>query len=150
MLRQAHNHRLQIALQRGDDPGFARETKAYFEQAAKAQAVTKQRIENTPSVDHERELYPQLRQLIEEEVQVRSLVAEHHFARREFADALVHLNRALEADPRRFAEYYNRGRVLLELGRLEDAKADFRRFLADPSVPATSDKAVFALKAIDR
>ena len=42
------------------------------------------------------------------------------------------------------------GRVLLEVGRAEEAKADFRRFLADPTVPSNSDKAAFALKAIER
>jgi hypothetical protein len=40
--------------------------------------------------------------------------------------------------------------VLLEVGRAEEAKADFRRFLADPTVPSNSDKAAFALKAIER
>jgi UDP-glucose 4-epimerase len=49
-----------------------------------------------------------------------------------------------------FTDYYHRGRVLLELDRAEDAKADFRRFLADPQLPASSDRATFALKALSR
>ena len=150
MLRLAHNHRLQIALQRGDDAGFERETKAYFALSTEAQRLTKKRIEDTPNLDFEREQSAMLRQLVDEEIQVRSLAAEFYFARRNFTEALVHLDRAVEADPRRFAAYYNRGRVLLELGRLEAAKADFRRFLADPAIPVTSEKAVFALKAIDQ
>ena len=38
--------------------------------------------------------------------------------------------RDLEADPRRFADYWNRGLVLWELKRTDEAKADFRKFLA--------------------
>ncbi len=150
MLRLAHNHRLQIALQRGDEAGFARESTAYLEQAEKAQTLTRQRLEKTQNIDYENEQLAVLRQLRDEELRVRALIAEFHYSRRQFAPALVQLNKVLEIDPGRFIDYYNRGRVLLELGRAEDAKQDFRRFLADPSIPTTSDKAVFALKAIDR
>lgn len=150
MLRLAHNHRLQIALQRGEDAKFLAEAKAYFEQAEKAQAVTKQRIEATTNVDYEAQEMATLRQLRDEELVVRALVAEFHYTRRQYQEALVQLNRVLEVDPRRFIDYYNRGRVLLELGRTEEAKSDFRRFLADPAVPATSEKATFALKALER
>ncbi len=150
MLRFAQNHRLQIALQRGDDATFLAATKAYCEQSDKAQQLTKARIDQAQNVDFERQELDTLRELRAEELEVRAVAAEFHFQRKQYAEALVHLDRVLEVDPRRFIDYYNRGRVLLELGRADDAKNDFRRFLADPATPMASDRATFALRALDR
>jgi len=150
LLRPAHNHRLQIALQRGDDAAFVAEADAYLAQSAKATTQVRKEIERTNNADYELEQLDLLRMLRGEEIGVRQLVAEQHYAKKRFDLALEQLDRILEADPRRTVDYYNRGRVLLELGRAEQAKADFRRFLADPSVPSNSDKAAFALQAIER
>lgn len=150
LLRVAHNHRLQIALQRGDDKAFLASAKAYFDQSELAQKLTKERIEKATNVDYETTQLRVLQDLRDEEIGVRTLVAEFHYDRKQHEAALGHLNRVLELDPRRFIDYYNRGRVLLELRRVDEAKSDFRRFLADPAMPATSDKVVFAMKAIDR
>jgi hypothetical protein len=149
-LRIAQNHRLQIALQRGDDAAFLAHSKEFFEQSRKAQELTKKRIDDTSNVDYEREQIGVLRELVAEEADVRALAAEFCYARRNFTTALEHLNRVLEADPRRFVDYYNRGKVQLELGNREAANEDFRRFLADPALLATSDKALFAMKAIGK
>lgn len=150
LLRLAHNHRLQIALQRGDDVAFVAEAKAFQEQMQKAQDQVRKEIERTNNADYETDQLELLRMLRGEELGVRQLVAEQHYARKQFDLALAQLDRILELDPRRTTDYYNRGRVLLEVGRAEEAKADFRRFLADPTVPSNSDKAAFALKAIER
>lgn len=150
LLRLAHNHRLQIALQRGDDAAFVAEAKAFQEQMQKAQEQVRKEIERTNNADYEADQLELLRMLRGEELGVRQLVAEHHYARKQFDLALAQLDRILEIDPRRTIDYYNRGRVLLEVGRAEEAKADFRRFLADPTVPSTGEKAAFALKAIER
>jgi tetratricopeptide (TPR) repeat protein len=150
VVRLAHSHRLQIALQRGDDQTFRDEAKAYFEQVAKDEKATATTVQATKSGMHEQEQIAMLNQLRDEELQVRNVVAQFHYDRKEFKDALAQLNRVLEIDPRRFTDYFNRGRVLLELGKTEEAKSDFRRFLADPTIPTTSEKAVFALKVIDR
>jgi tetratricopeptide (TPR) repeat protein len=150
LLRVAHNHRMQIALQLGDEKAFRAEAELYFEQARRAELATKERIEKAKNVDFENAQLRVLKDLHDEEIGVRTLVAEFLYARKQHQDALVHLNRVLELDPRRFVDYFNRGKVLLELGRIDEAKSDFRRFLADPTVPATSDKAAFALKAIER
>ena len=40
--------------------------------------------------------------------------------------------------------------MLCELGRTDEAKADFRKFLADPSQPPTSDKVTFAVKVVSQ
>ncbi len=149
-LRLAYNHRLQIARQLGKDDEFLVASAAYFEQAKKAQEVTKKRIEDTPSVEYENQELLSLRRLRDEELGVRSLVAEFHYGRKHYAEALEHQNRVLEIDPQRSVDYYNRGRILLELKRAEDAKSDFRRFLATTPLPATSDKSAFALQALAR
>jgi len=126
------------------------ESNAYFALAQKAADQVRKEIDRTNNADYERDQMDLLRMLRSEEIGVRQLVAEQHYAKKRFDLALEQLDRILEADPRRTVDYYNRGRVLLELGRAEQAKADFRRFLADPSVPSNSDKAAFALKAIER
>lgn len=149
-LRLAWNHRLQIARQVGNDAQFDTAAKNYFEQALKAQEVTKRRIEETQSVDREQEQMRFMKQLRDEELGVRSLVAEFHYSRKRYAEALVHLNRVLEIDPQRSVDYYNRGRILLELKRADDARSDFRRFLATTTLPATSEKSAFALQALER
>jgi tetratricopeptide (TPR) repeat protein len=150
MVRLAHNHRMQIALQRGDDKTFRTEAEEYFKQAKLAEDTTEKRVETTSSGQHEEEQIEALHQLKDEELEAHRVVAQFHYDRKEFEPAVEHLSRVLMIDPRRFTDYFNRGRALLELGRTEEAKRDFSRFLADPSVPSTSEKAVFALKVIDR
>jgi tetratricopeptide (TPR) repeat protein len=150
LLRIVHNHRMQIAASLGDDTRFVAEAEAFLVQSQLAQKSVQARIEETASAEFEREMLGTQRQLREEELSVRTLVANFHFDRKQYEPALHQLDRILELDPRRFTDYYHRGRVLLELGRAEDAKEDFRRFLADPQLPATSDRATFALKALGR
>ena len=53
----------------------------------------------------------------------------------EHALLYLHDNRVLELDPSRSVDYFNRGKVLLELRRNEDAKEDFRRFLRLTNLP---------------
>lgn len=148
--RIAHNHRMQIARDQGDDERFVREAGEYLNQCKLAQEVTQKRIEETGSVRHELEQMQWLEKLRGEELEVRGLIAQFHYEHKNHQAALDQLNRVLELDPRRFADYYNRGRVLLELGRLADAQADMRKFLADPTLPSTSDKATFAVKVLGK
>ena len=148
--RIAHNHRMQIARDQGDDERFVKEAGEYLKHCRLAQDVTKKRIDETPSVPYELEQMQWLEKLQAEELEVRGLIAQFHYERKNFQPALEQLNRVLELDPRRFPDYYNRGRVLLELGRLENAQADMRKFLADPTLPSTSDKATFAVKVLGK
>jgi hypothetical protein len=150
LLRFAHNHRMQIARLLAEDRAFLAEAQAFLQQNRLAQEATQKRLTDTPSAAYEEELFAMRRELVAEELEVRSLVASFHYDRLQFAEAKTHLDRVLVIDPRRFVDYYNRGRILLELGEPEAAKKDFRVFLADPSLPATSDKASFALRALNR
>lgn len=150
LLRVVHSHRMQIAAGLGNDEKFAAEAEAFFAQSQLDQKRTRQLVESTSVAAFEAEQLQIMRQLRDEELEVRTLVAKFHHDRKQFQPALEQLNRVLEIDPRRFSNYYDRGRVLLELGRDEDAKADFRRFLADPSLSAGSERATFALKALTK
>lgn len=150
VLRVAHNHLMQIAQDLGDAEAFAAAGTAYLAQADKDQAAVRAEIERTREPVYEAEQVRALRALQTEEIEVRSLLAEHHFARQQFDAALVQMNRILEIDPQRTVDYYNRGRVLLELRRSDEAKADFRRFLAMPEVPASAEKRTLALRALDQ
>ncbi|MBL8755845.1 MAG: hypothetical protein JNK15_21290 [Planctomycetes bacterium] len=150
LLRVVHNHRLQIAMQRGRNADFEAAAKAYLEQSARAVEITQKRIQDAQNVDFENEQMRVRRELLDEEREVRSLIAEFHYARKNFKDARLQLDKVVELDPRQFVAYYTRGRVLLELGLVDEAKADFRRFLADPSMPAGNEKAVFAMQVVDR
>ncbi len=149
-LRIAHYHRLLIAETLQDEAAFGAEAKAYFEVASRDQETVRKEIERTTVANYEAAKLQQLRMLHAEELEVRSLVAGREFAAKRYDEALVHLNRVLELDPQRSADYYNRGRVLLSIGRTVEAKDDFRKFLATTTLPSGSEKKAFAQEALAR
>ncbi|MBL8728718.1 MAG: tetratricopeptide repeat protein [Planctomycetes bacterium] len=148
LLRPAWNHKLQIAQDLGDDAGLVAAAQAYLEQAAKDQAVVRREIDRTTVPAYEAEQVQRLRSLQAEELEVRALLADHHFSRQQYEAALAQLNRVLELEPQRLTDYYNRGRVLMELGRADEAKADFKKFVENSTLPATNDKIALAMKAL--
>lgn len=150
LLRLAHKHRLQIARQLGDDAGFVAESNKFLAQTATEQAFAQREVERTTTPGYEQQQLALLGQLREEELEVRALLAEHHYARHEYEAALAQLNRVLELDPTRSVDYYNRGRVLDELQQPEAAKADFRRFVMRSTLPASSDKMAYAMRALQQ
>ncbi len=150
LLRQAWNHKLQIAQDLGDDKAFVAAAHAYLDQAAKDQATVRREIDRTLVPAYESEQTQLLRTLQAEELEVRALLADHHYSRQQYDAALAQLNRVLELDPQRSTDYYNRGRVLMELGRGDEAKADFRKFLATSTLAPSSDKVTLAMKALDQ
>lgn len=150
MPRVGHYHLMLIAQDLGDGAAFASESKAYLEQLETDRRGFQRNLDMTAVPGYEQALMNNLRMLKLEELDVRSLLAENHYFQREYQEALVMLNRVLELDPARSVDYYNRGRTLLELGRANDAKADFRKFLATSNLPADSDKKTFALLALSK
>jgi len=50
-----------------------------------------------------------------------------HHRQKNYTEALAHLNRAVEMDPRNAEAYYWRGRTLLSLGRIAEGEGDFKR-----------------------
>lgn len=149
-LRLTHNHRMQVARQLGDDKKFLESAKQFFEISKKEQDFVRKEIERTPTADYEAAQLEALRDLEGEELDVRALVADWHFHRKKYDVALEHINRALALDPTRSDNYYNRGRLHLALKNTEDAKTDFRRFLATSQLPASDSRMTFATKALTR
>jgi tetratricopeptide (TPR) repeat protein len=148
LLRQAWNHKLQIAQDLGDDKSLVAAAHAYLDQAAKDQADVRREIDRTQVPAYEVEQAQLLRTLQAEELEVRALLADHHSSRQQYEAALAQLNRVLEIDPQRLPDYYNRGRVLMELHRDAEAKADFKRFVENSNLPTTNDKIALAMKAL--
>lgn len=148
LLRLCHYHSLLIAQDLRDTEAFDVAAKAYLEQLAKEQQAVERNITQTPIPGFEQEQL-QLRQTLkQEELEVRVLLAEQHYTRKQYEPALAMLDRVLEIDPSRSVDYYNRGRVLLELNRQQDAKNDFRKFLATTNLPADNQKTTFASTAL--
>ena len=150
VLRQAYNHQLQIAQDLGDDAAFAVAATAYLDQCKKDQDAIGAEISRTLVPAYEADQVRNRRAIQVEEFEVRGLIAEHHYNRKQFDDALVQLDRILELEPQRSVNYYNRARVLMELKRPDEAKADFRKFLATSTLPPSSDKVTLAMKALEQ
>ena len=148
LLRIAHKHRLQIALQRGDDDGFAISAEAFLKESASEQTFVRREVERTQTPKYEAEQYAYLRKLRSEEIEVRALYADWLFDREQFEGTLAQLDRVLKLDPKRSNDYYNRGRVLMTLGRTEAAKRDFRLFLSMSNLPDDNDRKTYAVNAL--
>lgn len=146
LLRLCHYHLLLIAEDlKAPSKEFDAQAELYFKQLQKDQRTTESEIKRTQVPGWELAQIEALKELRQEEVGVRALLAEHYTGRKEFAKALEMLDRVLELDPSRSNDYYNRGRVLLDLKRDADASKDFRRFLASSTLPDDSPMKVFAL-----
>jgi tetratricopeptide (TPR) repeat protein len=148
LLRIAHYHLLLIAQDLRDDVAFDIHEKAYLKQLQKDQTFLTNEIEHTAVAAYEQKRIQDLENLKNEELEVRGLLAEHNYMKRNFENALTMLNRVLELDPSRSVDYYNRGRVLLELQRNEDASKDFKTFLATTALPDDNPKKSFAFAAV--
>jgi hypothetical protein len=148
LLRMVHNHRLQIARQLGDDETFEISAKAFLEKMKEERAVVEADVKRTIIPDYEVQQYRYLIDLKAEELDVRALYADWLFNRKSFEKALEQMDLVVKLDPTRSDNYYNRGRVRLELKDLDNAKSDFRRFLATSQLPASSSKKTFATKAL--
>ena len=148
LLRIAHKHRLQIALQRGDDREFERSAEAFLKESAGEQEFVRGEVERTQTPEYEAEQYVYLRELRAEEIEVRALYADWLYQRQQLQGTLSQLNRVLELDPKRSNDYYNRGRVLMALEREEAAKRDYRMFLSMSTLPDDHDKKTDAIRAL--
>lgn len=148
LVRLTQKHKLQIARQLGNDDEFETSAKAFLTENAEEIKRVKQQVEKTTVPAYEQQMLRDLRQLQDEDLDVHSLLADFYYDRGNTAAALEHLDHVLAQDPKRTSEYYNRGRVLLEMGRIERAQADFRIFLAMSQLPPTNERMTFAAEAL--
>lgn len=147
--RVCYFHQMQVAAALGEKDATVALGDKYLKASHKEQDSLRADIARTPSLQFERERGASLKDLQTDEIDVRSMLAELHYDRRQFDKALEHLQVILHMDPGRTADYYNRGRCLRELGQLEEAKADFRKFLATSDLPAGNPKMTEAVRALE-
>ena len=79
-----------------------------------------------------------------QEIELRDLVANVHFKRRDHEASVGELNRILALDPDRATAYLNRGRNQEELGRFGAAADDYNKFLRLTDLPPDSPAVVEA------
>ena len=82
-----------------------------------------------------------------EEIELRDLVANVHFKRREHEASIAELDKVIALDPFRAPAFFNRGRNHEELGRFGAAADDYRRFLRLTDLPSGS---ALVVEAADR
>lgn len=148
LLRDTHMHRVHIAFQLKDGKQLEESAQAFFVEMKKEQDFVESELKRTVIRDYEAQQYKYLVKLRQDEHKVRSLFADWLFRHQRFAEAAAQLDIVLQLDPTQSDEYYNRGRVRMELQQEEEAKEDFRRFLATSPLPAYSAKKTFATKAL--
>lgn len=149
-VRLTHYHLMQLAAARGHYSAMIEHGQKYLEQAAKEQLVAEGEIERTMTFGWEIEQKQTLQSLRAEELEVRAFLARQLYGQRQLEEALKHLDAVLHLDPTRSVDHYNRGRLLRELGRTEEAREDLRTFLATTSLPADSPQVVDAVQMLTR
>lgn len=82
-----------------------------------------------------------------QEVELRDLMANIHYKRKDHAASLAELDRILAIDPRRARAWLARAQNHEEIGRWGDAADDYRRFLELTDLPAGNSDVI---RAVDR
>lgn len=146
--RLCHYHLLQVAALTNDGDAILLHGEQYLAAAAADQQRTSEELERTNVYGYEVDRKNLLRSLREEEIAVRTTLAQQLYARRDFTKALTHVDAVLAIDPTRSDDHYNRGLILRELGRHDESKADLRTFLATTALPPDSPKVTDAVRAL--
>jgi len=146
--RVCHYHLLQIAALNNDAPGILEHGTKYLEAAAADQKKTASEIDRTTVYGYEVSQKRMMTFLRNEEVDVRTVMAQQLYAQKDYQGALPHVDAVLQIDPTRSDDHYNRGLILQHLGRVDEAKIDLRAFLATTTLPPDSPKVADAVKAL--
>ena len=131
----ARFHLMQIRGLRKDYAGVQEHARAYLARSAQSQDYWRKKYQSTRESHYEAHAQQQLQRLIDEEIEVRAYLANHHYDFGHPALAIEELDQILRLDPTRSNEYYERGRCYYKLGRHEDAAKDFEKFLATTRLP---------------
>lgn len=148
LLLLAHKHLMEVATALGNYEEAFKQGDAFLRQAALEKAVALKKIREATKPAFEVEQRQNIEDLRLQEIETRSLLANIHYDRGDFAKAVQQLDVVLQLDPNRSADYYNRARALRELGRDEESRADFRRFLMYSELPDNSPKKADAAQAL--
>jgi len=142
----AHYHLMQVAAGLEQPDLVLSNGNSYLEGVRKFQEVNQSRIEASPTATFERELRKEQDRIRSQELDVRVFLAKTLYDQENYAAAVVHLDAVLAANPSRTTDYFNRGRCFRELGRADDAREDFRRFVATSNLPASNPRMVEAVQ----
>ncbi len=135
-LLHAHKHMLSIKSLRGDYAGAVEHGRKFLERSTLSQERTQERYDSVLQVGGEQAIQRSLGQLVDDELLVRSQLANLHYNHRDYELSVQELDRILVLDPTRSADYFNRARALAELGRVDEAYRDTQKFLATQTLAA--------------
>lgn len=136
ILLHAHKHMLNVKSLRGDYAGAVEHGRKFLERSQKSQERTQERYDSTVNVGGEQAIQHSLGQLVDDELLVRSQLANLHFNHKDYELAVTELDRVLVLDPTRSPDYLNRAHALAELDRVEEAYRDTQKFLATQTLAA--------------
>lgn len=142
----AHYHLMQVAAGLDQADLVLSHGNQYLEAVRRFQEVNQSRIEASSTATFERELRKEQDRIRSQELDVRVFLAKTLYDQKNYAAAVVHLDAVLAANPSRTTDYFNRGRCLRELGRADQAREDFRRFVATSNLPASNPRMIEAVQ----
>lgn len=150
LLRYAHKGLMEIATEKNDYDAAVLHGEACLSENHKAQEVHNKVIRETLAPNEEQRSRAAISELIDQEKRVRSALAEMHFRKNQPARSIEQLDALLTLDPTRSSDYFNRGRALEQLGRTDEARADFEKFLGTTSLATSDDRVAHAVRATTR
>lgn len=148
LVRLAHKGLMEVAIGLGDGPTAFAEGQLFLADTALAKEFALKEIREARTTEWEREKRKELDQFQDEELVARSVLANLRYDNEEYEEAARQLDVVLQLDPSRSADYYNRARCLRQLGRIEEAKADFRMFIQLSQLPDNNPRKAEALQAL--
>lgn len=145
---EAHYHLMYVSVWRDRHEEAVAHGSRYVERVGTLQAGIRGKLEETMLVDYERDLRIRLQKRLDQEVEVRAFLANLHFKDGHYELVVEQLDAVLLENPGRFNEFFNRARALHLLGRNEEAKRDFERFLISTNLPRENPQVKSALAAL--
>lgn len=147
LLRFAHKLLMETYVELGQYDNAVEQGNLCLQRNQDEQEIENTTIRETRSVTAEREARARLQDLIDQEERVRAALAEMHFRKGNYVLAVEQLDHLLSMDPTRSTDYYNRGVALERLGRLEEARRNFEKFLGTTTLPSDDDRVAHAFES---
>ena len=135
LLLLTHKHLMNVKALRGDYAGAVDHGQKFLERCEKAKTKQQKLFETTLQLEAEQKAAQELGSLVDDELTVRSQLANLHYDHGEFERAVTELDHILIMDPGRAVDYYNRARSLYEAKRYDEAYRDVQKFLATHELP---------------
>jgi tetratricopeptide (TPR) repeat protein len=148
VLRIAHKLLMEVYVEIGDYEQAVHHGDLCLQRNLDEQEVKNAVIRETLVAAEEIKARKELQELEDQEIRVREALAEMHFRKDAFADAVAQLDAVLAKDPSESVHYYNRGRALQSLGRQDDARRDFEQFLRTTTLSSDDERVARAFEVV--